>query len=69
MDGKGCKMIYVFTGPLELVFPASQDEHIKLFRWYWFMRGVDIRRNCIYNNRGVPQYGKSYEQVAKEYGR
>lgn len=52
------------------LFPALQDEHIKNFRWYWFMRGVDIRRNGqVMNARGLPQYGKSYEQVAKEYGR
>lgn len=49
---------------------CQQDEQAITFRWYWFSRGVDIRRNGqVFNNRGIPQHGKSYEQIAKEYGR
>lgn len=62
-------MLNALTASTQILFPANADEHCKAFRWYWFIRGVDIRRNCVYNNRGVPQYGKSYEEVAREYGR
>ena len=48
---------------------CQQDSHVKAFRWYWHSRGVDVRRNGVYSLRGVRQLGKSFEQVAKEYGR
>ena len=49
---------------------AHQNEHIKAFRWYWFTRGVEIKTNGqIFDARGKAYYGKSYEQVAREYRR
>ena len=65
-------MVTVLIGSTELFVDAlcPQDKHIQAFRFYWHMRGVDIRRNGqVFNLRGVVQHGKSYEQVAKEYGR
>jgi hypothetical protein len=47
---------------------VRQDEHTKAFRWYWFRRGVEIKTNGqIFDARGRAYYGKSYEQVAREY--
>jgi hypothetical protein len=49
---------------------VRQDEHTKAFRWYWFTRGVEIKTNGqIFDARGKAYYGKSYEQVAREYRR
>lgn len=62
---------YAIIAPTEVFVDAwcQQDKHAQEFRFYWRMRGVDIRRNGqIFNLRGIPQHGKSYEQVAKEYG-
>lgn len=62
----------IYSGPTEIFVDAfcQQDKHAQAFRLYWHMRGVDVRVNGqVFNARGVPQYGKSLEQVAREYGR
>jgi hypothetical protein len=67
---RGFVMVFLAIADADVIFPAFADEHIKNFRWYWFSRGVDIRRNGqVLNNRGIPQYDKTYDQVAREYGR
>lgn len=63
---------FAIIGPTEIFVDSlcQQDKHAQAFRLYWHMRGVDVRVNGqVFNLRGVPQYGKSYEQVAREYGR
>ncbi len=65
-------MVTALIGSTELFVDilCPHDEHAISFRWHWFNRGVDIRRNGqVFNLRGIAQYGKSYEQIAKEYGR
>ncbi len=65
-------MVTALIGSTELFTNTycQHDEHAISFRWYWFSRGVDIRRNGqVFNNRGIVQYGKSYSEIAKEYGR
>lgn len=65
-------MVLAAIGPTEIFISAlcPQDKHVQAFRWYWYSRGIDIRRNGqVFNARGEPQYGKTYEEAAREYGR
>lgn len=32
---------------------CQKDEHVKAFRWFWYCRGIDIRKNGRrYSTRG-----------------
>lgn len=65
-------MLNILSGPTEIFIDVlcQQDKHMQAFRLHWHMRGVEIKTNGqVFNLRGVPQYGKSLEQMAREYGR
>lgn len=37
----------VIIAPLDFFLDAmvQRDEHVKAWRWHWFVRGIDIRRD------------------------
>lgn len=41
-------MTFVAIGPTDLFVSAwcQQDEHVKLWRWHWFTKGIEIRRGA-----------------------
>ena len=43
-------MSHVYIGPTELFVAAwyDQDEHVKAWRWYWYTKGVEIKKERYY---------------------
>jgi len=43
-------MSHVYIGPTELFIAAwcDQDEHVKAWRWYWYTKGVEIKKERHY---------------------
>jgi len=43
-------MSHVYIGPTELFVAAwcDPDEHVKAWRWYWYTRGIEIKKEMYY---------------------